>query len=1135
MMLPVTLNPRLGTPVAHNPFAGVALEAFVPITESQREIWLATQLSDELNLAYNEGLEITLKGALDEAALRGALQTVINRHEGLRGFFSPDGKWMMVLKELPLDQVYESHDLRSTTEPLAGLAALDDREMTRAFDVERGPLVRFTLVRVAEEDYRLLFVAHHLICDGWSGAVVITEIGALYSAAVEGQPDQLKPPTRYGDYSLIEQEFRRSAEGMAHEKYWLDKLKDDPVTVDLPLDRPRPAERTFASGRIDYLLNAELVAGLRRTGATHGASLVTIMLAGFAALLNRLTGAEDLVIGLCAAGQSQHQISQLVGHCVNKLPLRLKPQRNARFSDFLKVVRGDVLDAQDHQGVTYGSLLPKLAIERDDSRPPLIAVTFNIDVRDDDIRHAGLQVAYRTMVRKSDSQELYFNVVDNGRDLALEACYNAGLFDAETIRRRVAEYEALLIDICRDANTVIADLKNVSDADAKLMASFNNTTKAIPTDKPIHRWVEAQAARTPDAVAVVSGGEKISYAELNRRANQLAHWLRAQGVAADAPVAVCVQRTVSAIVALLATLKSGGAYLPLDPEYPAERLAYMLEDAAPKVLLSNFGDAVPEAVTAVLRSATHTHLDLIRDAKTLDSLPAEDDSAAQSASTLAYVIYTSGSTGKPKGTRLEHLGPLNQYLHYIQALAIDERSKFLVFSSLAFDLTQRNLWSPLMAGGTVVLVDSPTYDALEIADLASRHAITHICCTPSAFYPLVDAQAGADFTKLQSLRRLALGGEVIQLSRLAAWLFSAQCQAVLTNCYGPTEASANVALFQLDKDSVVSGSGLPIGQAITNVQLHVLDTNGAVLPLGVTGELHIGGLQLARDYLGQPALTAEKFIQHPTLGRLYRTGDLCRRRNDGLLEYVGRLDFQVKLRGFRVELGEIEAALAAHEAIAEAAADIRLRGPDDPRLVAWISLRAGAEEPTASVLRSLLRAQLPAYMVPQQFMVLPALPKLGNGKLNRKALPDPFAGSGARAVAPKEAPRGATEEAMAQIWRDVLGTAEVSRDDRFLELGGHSLLAVQLAGRIQKQFGQRMPLKMVMLEPLSVMASRFGPAPATAGETTPAIAPPAAKADLKKPAGLPGVSPTLLADVAIPARTPPARTGGSWLGKLFGG
>lgn len=1065
-MLPVTLNPRLGAVAQHDPFGGPALSAFVPVSASQSEVWLAAMMGEEANLSFNEGLKLRLFGALNIAALHTALQTIVNRHEALRGVISPDGRSMGILAEFTL--ALPLRDISAEPDISAAMSAIEQSEMAQPFNLETGPLLRTTLVKTASDCHYLLLVAHHVVCDGWSSAVVMTELGALYSAAVKGESIELYQPARYGDYSLIEQAFLRSDTGRANEAYWLQKLENPPPPVDLPTDRPRPVPRAYTADRIDHPFPAELVGQLKRTAASQGSSLVTIMLATFAALLNRLTGSEDLIIGLDSAGQALHNQLKLVGHCVNKMPLRLKPARDMRFSDFLKQVRGEVLDAQDHQGVTYGSLIPKLRLDRDESRPVLIAVTFNIDVRDDDISHTGLEVSYDTMVRQADNQELFINVVDNGESLLLEASYNTALFDADSIRRRIAEYQAMLTAVSMDVHQSIAGLPLLtSEERQKLLQLGQGENLAFEgTEQTIHQAIESQAARSPDAMAVVSETEQLSYGELNHRANQLAGWLRANGVAPGHTVALLMERKPSAIVAMLAALKAGAAYLPIDPEYPAERMAYMVSDAKPAVLLSNLGAVANQnhASRDALLSNGLTHLDIAVDWQRLADLPGDNMPAQLPADALAYVLYTSGSTGRPKGTLLEHRGPLNQYRHYLRALQIDAESRVLVFTSLAFDLTQRNLWAPLMAGARIVLVEQTHYDPEPILAAAKTQAISHLCCTPSAFYPLIES---GNELRLASLRRLALGGEAIQPERLLAWRAKPGFAVEITNCYGPTEASANVAMYQLPHDHAVAAGSIPIGLPIANTSLYVMDSSGELLPVGVSGELHIGGIQLARGYLNQPGLTAERFIQHPLLGRLYRTGDQCHWRADGQLEYLGRIDAQVKLRGHRVELGEIEACINRHPDIAGCAAGIVERAAGDQRLVAWV-LNAPGKSMSASELRNFLRADLPQYMIPQQVMEVEALPLTASGKLDRKALPSPFKQH--HAEAPKQPPRAGVEERLAGIWSELLGQDTIGRDDRLFDLGGHSLLAVQVAARIQKQFGKKLALRIVMMSPLSQVA-----------------------------------------------------------------
>jgi amino acid adenylation domain-containing protein len=788
------------------------------------------------------------------------------------------------------------------------------------------------------------------------------------------------------------------------------------------------------------------------------------------------------------------------------LPLRLHCDALQSFEAHLRATADALAAALEHPTVTLGSLLPRLPVVRDASRPFLISTVVDVMVDERDSAFGEAQAESGQLPVDKEYFELFLKLAirtdgQSARRFALQVVHASQLYDSASVRQRFSELDTLLSGLRNPAERPIAELALLDASAQARLTACNDTARPIPLDQPIHRWVEQQAERTPDAMALISEAGTLRYAELEARANQLAYWLCAQGVGEDDPVAVCVTRNASAVVALLATLKAGGCYLPLDPEYPSERLAFMLTDAQPKALISNFGDVVPEHVARLLSEpGAPTVIDLQRDAARLAAQTPVALPVLSSTAALAYVIYTSGSTGKPKGVRLPHQGPVNQYLHYQRALQIDADSRFLVFSSLSFDLTQRNLWAPLMAGGTVVLVDSPDYDVVEIAGLIERHRITHLCCTPSGFYPLVDTEAGADLCKLKSLREVALGGESIQMSRLSAWRASPHAKAAITNCYGPTETSANVALYRLAADAVVEELELPIGVAISNVQLHVLDENGQVLPFGVAGELYIGGIQLARDYLGQPERTAERFVQHPRLGRLYRTGDRCRRRPNGLLEYLGRVDTQLKWRGFRIEPGEIEAALVGHEAIAEAMVDLRERSPGDPRLIAWITLRDPANEPPATELRHQLKANLPSYMVPQQIVAIPGLPRLPNGKLDRKALPDPFRHAMPEAVA-RTPPRTAAEQAVAAIWSDMLGIQSIGIDDRFTDLGGHSLLAVQVSARLFKTLGRRPPLRSLMMDPLSVVAALFEdlPHPAPPHVPVPSPAQSMAAADLRLP------------------------------------
>lgn len=1097
------LREALDAGVSHDPFAGPALAAFFPITASQAEVWLAAQLGNDANLSFNEGLDIILRGALDEAALTGALRSVLARHECLRATFSADGAWVMVREQL--EPPLERHDLRAAADPAAALAGLDTAEMLRPFDLEQGPLLRFSLVRTTDEEYHLLFVAHHLVCDGWSGAVVITEIADLYSAAVERRSPTLAEPARYGDYSVAEREFLDSETGREHERYWLNKLDQSPPTLDLPGDRPRPAQRSYGAGRIDHRLSADLLAALKKTGAAQGASLVTTMLAGFASLLHRLTGSEDLVIGLSAAGQSQYAMPDVVGHCVNLLPLRLRPRAGVSFVEFLRAARGEVLDAQDHQGITFGALIPQLKLVRDDSRPPLVSIIFNIDVRDDDIRHAGLEVEYRTMVRQFENFELYFNVVDNGRDLVLEVCYNRALFDAGTVHRRIAEFEALLDAACRDPQTPIGAINILGAAEReRMLRGFNRTAVDVP-DLGMHELIAEQCARTPARIALQAREVQLDYATLWQRAMSLAHALHAAGARPGVPIGVALERTWEMPVATLAIHLCGGAYLPLDPELPIERMAIYVDDAQPTLVLTQRAIApnlsglnCPLLCVEDLDWNRHDAFDWVRGRPDLP----------------AYLIYTSGSTGQPKGVSVLQRGLVNCLLSIAREPGLGADDVVVAVTTLSFDIAACDMYLPFMVGARLVLADRETArdGTLLVALLAGADA-SFLQCTPATWRLLLSAgwsgsQRLLGVTTGEPMSR-DLVPQVLPLVRQ------------LWNLYGPTETT----IWSTGCRITDPAAPILIGRPIANTQCYVLDAGNQPQPEGAVGELWIAGDGVAAGYLKRPELTADRFVADPFAAvpgaRMYRTGDLARWLPDGQIECLGRVDFQVKLRGYRIELGEIEAELNGHPGIAESLCGVRERAAGDPRLVAWVVRRENTNV-SAGELREHLRRRLPGYMVPQTYRPLDRLPRLANGKLDRRSLPDPFVDAEAPAAAKKQ-PVTPTQRAVRDVWTQVLGMDDIGIDDRFFDLGGHSLLAIQTATTLQQRFGPRLPLRTIMMEPLRGIAAALdealGPAPGQATSQSPGqgAAPPAMNTEQLPPAS---AGPAPSASAALADATP---------------
>ena len=1100
------MNHKPLAPATHNPFAGPTLSARLPLTEAQREVWLAAQIDPGANLAYNEAGTLTFIGALDVPALLASLQTLVDRHEVLRAGFSPNGQWLTVRESMQL----EVPVIDISADPVGLLAQYEHAAANQPFELVDSPLLRYQLLRAGPELHHLLRVAHHAIVDGWSCWVLSNELGQLYSAAVEGRDAALPPATRYGDYAQIEQDFVASAEGRSHLDYWLKTLDTPPNQLSLPHDLPRPSERTYEAGRVDVPIDPALVGRLRKLGAAHGASLVATTLAAFSTLLHRLSGAEDLIVGLAAAGQSFHNQSHLVGHAVNLLPLRLKPRGDMPFTALMAATRATVLDAFDHQGASFGTIVPELKFERDPARPPLVPIMFNIDVRSGDVVFSGLQTSYRTLERPAEIFELFVNMVDDGKSLLLECAYNRNLFTADAIRARMAEYGQLLAAVCDAPETRLADLPLLTPDEQQQIDALNATAQPLPTAM-LSALIAVQVARTPAAIAVRFGEATQSYAELEAHSNGIAAALAAAGAGAGCFVGVCLERSIDLPAALLAVLKTGAAYLPLDPEFPPERLAYYLEDAAAALVLCDAGSATK----LVGNKATLLQLEELTGDTGFASVTPEPDAPA-------YIIYTSGSTGQPKGVVVPHKALANFLLGMQQQPGMNATDVLAAVTTLSFDIAGLELWLPLVSGASVAILDRDTaMDGEQLKSALVRHGITIMQATPATWRLLLTAGWAGDPASFTACS----GGE--PLPRELAEQLLPRVKA-LWNLYGPTETTVWSTAHRITDAS----QPILIGQPIANTQCHVLDAALTAVPPGVTGTLWIGGAGLATGYHARPELTAERFVEHSAFGRLYNTGDLARLTPQGL-ECLGRIDFQVKLRGYRIELGEIEYALSRHAAVAESAVLVRERGPGDARLVAYVALKPGTES-NASELRNAVRGFLPAYMLPQEFMMLPALPRLPNGKLDRKALPDPFSAIAKRPA--REPPLGAIEEMLAGLWAEVLGLrdlASISREDRFFDLGGHSLLAVRLAGRLAEKTGQRPGLRKLMMDPLLVIAAALAPAGAV---PPPAITKPieAATAPVEQGARhLPRPSSVLLSDIAIPARqSMPRKT--SWLGKLFG-
>lgn len=1034
---PIDYQSRL-TAVDFDPFADGELLLTAPATESQKEIWASVQMGDAANCAYNESQSLRLKGNLDVEALQSAVQQLVQRHEALRTTFSTDGNTLCIIASRQIEISIIDLSGLEPQEQETKIASILQQEVEQPFDLEHGPLFRSKIVKLQMQEHLAVLTAHHIICDGWSWAVLMPDLGKLYSGLQQGIVPELEEPDHFSEYATLQEEEAQSPEAIATEQYWLDQFADSVPVLDFPSDRPRPPLRTFNAAREDWHLNPELVANLKQLGTKLGCSFMTTILSGFEVWLHRLTGQNDLVVGISVAGQATLGQYNLVGHCVNLLPLRSQINGEKSFSDYLQTRRSAVLDAYDHQQFTFGSLIKKLVFPRDSSRIPLVPITFNIDqgLDGNSLPFTGLEVEFFSNPRAFENFELFINATELRGQMTLECQYNTNLFDANTIRRRMAEFETLLAGIVANPNQIIAKLPILPTTEQQLLASWNNTQTAYPEDLCIHQLFETQVEKTPDAIAVVFEDKQISYRELNLRANQLAHYLQSLGVGSEVLVGLCVERSLEMVVGVLGILKAGGAYVPLDYAYPEERLAFMLQDAQVSVLLTQekLKSGLPKHQAEIICLDTNW--------QSID-YGLDNPTNSVTSNNLAYIIYTSGSTGQPKGVQIQHRSAVNLLNAIAQEPGLTAEDTLLSVTSLSFDIAVSEILLPLSVGAKLVLVSREVAaDSTQLLKALTTSGATFMQPTPVTWRLLLAAGwQGSPQLKMIST------GEALPRDLANQLLPKGAC---LWNLYGPTETTIWSTGYKVTTGNKAIGIGCPLA----NTQIYILDSHLQPVPIGISGELYIGGEGLARGYLNRPDLTAERFISNPfspnPKSRLYKTGDLARYLPDGHIEYLGRIDYQVKLRGFRIELGEIETALLQHPVVKEAVVIIREDTPNENSLVGYIVAETGEDSLQVILqLRQFLKQQLPDFMVPTIFMALEAMPLTPNGKVDRKALPEPDA-SRPELEANYVAPRTPIEQEIADIWTQVLNLKRVGIYDNFFELGGYSLLAIQVVYRVRQ-------------------------------------------------------------------------------------
>jgi amino acid adenylation domain-containing protein len=944
--------------------------------------------------------------------------------------------------------------LSSNADRKRQLEKVIEEEVSGPFDLSTGPLVRVRIVRMATDHHEIIWTAHHVVCDGWSGGVVVGELAKIYSALATGTTAELEVPESFREYAISTQ--ADSQETRAATDYWSRQFATVPAPLELPADRPRPAVRTAKAATLKRDIPEQLHVLLKKTAGQQRTTMVVLLMAALKTFLYRLTGQTDLVIGLGVAGQAITGKNCLVGHCVNLLPVRSQLDVEGSFAKNVAAVKKSVLDAYDHNQSTIGEILQKIKVPRSPSRPPLVEVIFNIDRDPGAADFSGVSFSCERNPKRALHYDLFFNFVEGPRSLYVECDYNTDLFDPATMQRWLGHLETLLEGIAAAPTESIDKLPLLTDRERhQITVQWNDTATKYEDVETLQKWFEAQVRKTPTAVALIAGDRRLTYEDLNRQANQLAHRLKAEGVGPNVLVGVCAERSVEMVVALYATIKAGGAYMPLDPEYPSNRLALMLEDARPRVIL---------AQQALAHRLPGHDIPVICVDRDWDKIALEPETNLGNRSTrtdAAYVIYTSGSTGKPKGVVNVHEGIVNRLQWMQDAYRLTAADRVLQKTPYSFDVSVWEFFWPLVTGASLVMARPGGHkDPEYLAEVIAGESITTLHFVPSMLRVFLES---VKLPKHSSIRQVFCSGE--ELSAELQRQFFAASDAELHNLYGPTEAAVDVTYWACRRDD--RRSFVPIGRPIANMQIYILDKNLAPTPIGIPGELHIGGIGLAREYLNRPELTAERFIADAVSkrsgARLYKTGDLSRYLPEGEIQYLGRIDHQVKIRGFRIELGEIAAVLGRHAAVKQCVVMAREDEPGEKMLVAYFEAE-GQATPETSELREFLKKELPEYMVPTTFVRMERLPLSANGKVDLKALPAPEE-RGLAAEGEFLAPRDSVEQVLAQLWAKILNVPRVGLNDNFFDLGGHSLLAVRIIVEIEKIYHRRLPLATLLQAP----------------------------------------------------------------------
>lgn len=1020
-----------------------------PVAPSQQRMWFLDQFQPG-NPAFNNAMCLRLRGPLDPSRLGQALRGLLERHEALRTWFGVVESELVQVVAAQIALPLEHRDLSGAPDEQRDLLLQEEQRASAVapFELSRGPLCRFVLYRRSEQDHELLVVLHHIISDGWSFAVFFQELSVLYTSALGGGPGLPELPLQYADFSVWQRDEALQGQFDDQIAWWKERLVGlEPL--EFPTDLPRPPVQGYKGVNHQFRIEAELVVRLKQLASREGATLFMVLFAAFGVLLHRCSGQLDFGIGFPVAGRGRSELEGLIGFFINTLVLRVDFSGNPTLIELLRRVREASLDAISRQDVPFDRIVEAVRPKRDMSRPPLFQALFLFQNTPSlAMTWPGLSAEVREVLAGTAQLDMTLSLSEQAG--ALEGFFNLNseLFSAETGARMARQFATLLAAVAATPEQLITRLSLLPQSERQLLVSDWNATATTVPQVCIHELFEAQAARVPESIAIQSAGQLVSYRNLEERSNRLAHFLRARGVGPNVPVALFLERSLSLAVGMLGVLKAGGAYLPLDPSYPKDRLAFMLQDSAAPLLLTQESliNQVPESSAQIVCLDRGWKEIAEQDSSRLEGLHREG--------LLAYLLYTSGSTGRPKGVMIEHHSVVNFLSSMAKMPGLTENDVLYSVTSPSFDIFGLELFLPLMVGARVAFASRlQVVDGSLLLDALARSRATVLQATPSMFRLILGAG------ELPPAVRVFCGGEA-----LPAPLAERLCEGgrEVWNLYGPTETTIWSTMHR-----VQPGQQVLVGRPIANTQTYVLDALLQPTPVGVPGELYIGGEGVARGYLNRPDLTRERFIEDPFRGtadaRMYRTGDRVRWKPNGQLEFLGRIDNQIKLRGYRIELGEIEAALLTHPEVKVAAVIVREDAPGQVRLVGYVVANSGAGVPFLE-LRNHLKRLLPEYMLPSAFVFMDALPLTPNGKLDRKALPIPERMAISRDVFAMH-DLNPIQRSIAAIWAELLQIDSFSVSDNFFDLGGNSVLLVHMLAELLQTFGVEIPIQVAFSDP----------------------------------------------------------------------